>query len=119
MARLDLKGSRPAAVKLITITLPAVAIVSVALVLATEAWVRATFDPRGGTPGLYVADPARGMRLAPNYTGWFAGVPVQTNSLAVGISTNWVNYPGGSPSPVTVPIVATNSAVFFRLVPLP
>lgn len=83
MARLDLKGSRPAAVKLITITLPAVAIVSVALVLATEAWVRATFDPRGGTPGLYVADPARGMRLAPNYTGWFAGVPVQTNSLGL------------------------------------
>ncbi len=41
----------------------------------------------------------------------------QTNRVNVGISTNWGNYPGGSTSPVTVPIAQTNGAVFFRLVP--
>ena len=36
-----------------------------------------------GLPGLFVPDPVRSMRLAPNYSGWFAGVPVHTNSLGV------------------------------------
>ena len=39
----------------------------------------------------------------------------QTNSINVGISTNWANYPGGGTSPVTVPIDVTNGTVFFRL----
>ncbi len=39
----------------------------------------------------------------------------QTNKLTVGISTNWLDYPGGGTSPVTVPIVKTNGAVFIRL----
>jgi hypothetical protein len=30
-----------------------------------------------------VADPVRVERLAPNYSGWFAGVPVQTNSFGL------------------------------------
>jgi autotransporter-associated beta strand protein len=40
----------------------------------------------------------------------------QTNSLSVGVSNNWADYPGGGTSPVTVPIDAMNESVFFRLV---
>jgi hypothetical protein len=40
----------------------------------------------------------------------------QTNGLDVGISNNWFNYPGGTVSPVTVPIDLSNGAVFFRLI---
>lgn len=40
----------------------------------------------------------------------------QTNGLGVGINTNWGNYPGGTTSPVTVPIDAAQETVFFRLV---
>ncbi len=40
----------------------------------------------------------------------------QTNSLSVGISTNWFNYPGGNTNSLTVPIDAANAAVFYRLV---
>jgi len=43
----------------------------------------------------------------------------QTNSLGVGLGTNWADYPGGGTSPVTVPINATNGTVFFRLVSTP
>jgi len=39
----------------------------------------------------------------------------QTNTLNVGISNNWFNYPGGSSSPVNVTINPTNATVFFRL----
>ena len=48
---------------------------------AVEVWVRATWDPRKGRPGFFLSDPVRGQRLAPNYDGWFAGVPVHINSL--------------------------------------
>ncbi len=67
--------------KFFLIALPAFvvgALVSAALV---EAWVRVRWDQTRGTPGFYVSDPVRGQRLAPNYRGWFAGVPVQTNAL--------------------------------------
>jgi hypothetical protein len=80
---LDLSRANRTAVGLLTITLPAVLIVTLALVLAVEAWVRITLDPRQSTPGLFVADPVRRIRLAPNYRGWFAGVPVQINSLGL------------------------------------
>lgn len=40
----------------------------------------------------------------------------QTNSLSVGISTNWSNYSGGNTNSVTVPIDPANGAVFYRLV---
>src|SRR5262249_23600843 len=46
-------------------------------------WVRATWDPRRGTPGFFLADPVRRLKLAPGYTGWFAGVPVHINSLGL------------------------------------
>ncbi len=39
----------------------------------------------------------------------------QTNSLSVGLGTNWVNYFTGTTNPVTVPISAANDSVFFRL----
>jgi hypothetical protein len=48
---------------------------------AVEAWVRATWDYRRGTPGFFLSDASRGQRLAAGYDGWFAGVPVKINSL--------------------------------------
>ncbi|MDB6019144.1 MAG: hypothetical protein JWR19_3633 [Pedosphaera sp.] len=39
----------------------------------------------------------------------------QTNSMNVGISTNWADYPGGATSPVNVPANPSAGAVFFRL----
>ena len=40
----------------------------------------------------------------------------QTNGLNVGISTNWLNYPGGNTNSLSVPIDAANAAAFYRLV---
>jgi hypothetical protein len=48
-----------------------------------EAWARITWNPKRGNPGLYLADPVRRQRLAPNYRGWFAGVRVELNSLGL------------------------------------
>lgn len=61
----------------------ATGLATVAAVAAVEVWVRATWDPRRGEPGLYLSDPVLGMRLRPGYDGWFAGVPVRINSLGV------------------------------------
>ncbi|HEX3359002.1 MAG TPA: autotransporter-associated beta strand repeat-containing protein [Tepidisphaeraceae bacterium] len=43
----------------------------------------------------------------------------QTNSINVGVSTNWADYPGGAANPITVPIVKTNGTVFYRIVSIP
>jgi len=67
--------------KIAFITLPAFAAAALALVVAVEAWVRLSWDPHRGTPGFFLTDAVRGQRLAANYTGWFAGVPVHINSL--------------------------------------
>jgi hypothetical protein len=41
----------------------------------------------------------------------------QTNSLAIGLSTNWVTIPGSAQTnQITIPIHSVNDAVFFRLV---
>ncbi len=40
---------------------------------------------------------------------------VQTNNLSTGLSDNWVAYPGGDVSPVTVTLDPNAPAVFFRL----
>jgi hypothetical protein len=41
----------------------------------------------------------------------------QTNSLAIGLSTNWVTIPGSAQTnQITIPIHSDNDAVFFRLV---
>jgi fibronectin-binding autotransporter adhesin len=39
----------------------------------------------------------------------------KTNSL----TTNWVDYPGGGSSPITVPINRANGSVFYRLISIP
>ncbi len=67
--------------KLLTITLPAALAAALVLACAVELWVRATWNPKRGTPGLFLVDPVRGQRFAPNYNGWFAGVPVHINNL--------------------------------------
>lgn len=66
--------------KLAASTLPAL-VVSLLLASAIEIWVRATWNPKRGTPGLFLTDAVRGQRFAPNYNGWFAGVPVHINNL--------------------------------------
>jgi autotransporter-associated beta strand protein len=49
------------------------------------------------------------------YTGW--RLQVQTNSLNVGIGTNWVDVSGASQTNnVAVPVDATQGSVFYRLV---
>lgn len=39
----------------------------------------------------------------------------QTNASSVGLTSDWADYPGGESSPVSIPVVLGNSAVFFRL----
>jgi hypothetical protein len=49
-----------------------------------------------------------------DHTGW--QLQAQTNSLAVGISTNWVNISGStSTNQFVIPINLTNGSVFYRL----
>ncbi|MGQ0736172.1 MAG: SGNH/GDSL hydrolase family protein [Acidobacteriota bacterium] len=67
--------------RLFTITLPTLALSLLVLAAGVEAWVRLSWDPTRGSPGLFVADAVRGQRLAPNYDGWFAGVPTRINNL--------------------------------------
>jgi hypothetical protein len=40
----------------------------------------------------------------------------QTNGAGYGLRTNWFDYPGGTTSPVTVPVESRNGSVFYRLV---
>ena len=70
-----------AARKFVTVTIPV--FVAAVLVVAggVELWVRARWNPKNGTPGLFLSDARRGQRFAPNYDGWFAGVPVHINNL--------------------------------------
>ena len=55
-----------------------------------------------------------GNTLTFSWTGPFK-LQSQTNSLSVGISNNWGNYPGGSTSPVVVTVNPVNPTVFYRL----
>jgi len=43
----------------------------------------------------------------------------QTNSVDVGISNNWGDYPGGGTSGVSVPLDNSQGTVFFRLISTP
>ena len=67
--------------KLLTVSVPAALIAAIVAQTAIELWVRARWDARRGRPGFFLSDPVRGQRLAASYDGWFAGVPVHTNSL--------------------------------------
>jgi lysophospholipase L1-like esterase len=68
-------------VKIAMLSLPALVAAALVAAAATEVYVRVTWDPLRGTPGLFLADPVTGQRLAAGYTGWFAGVPVRINNL--------------------------------------
>jgi len=72
---------RGAARRLFTVTLPACVIAAIVFGGAVEIWVRATWNPKRGTPGLFLTDAVRGQRFTTNYTGWFAGVPIRINNL--------------------------------------
>ena len=62
---------------------------------------------RAGDTGVNLAWPG-------DHTGWQLGA--QTNSLQVGLGSNWVIVPGsGSTNEMTFPIDLVNGAVFFRL----
>jgi hypothetical protein len=56
-----------------------------------------------------------GSALQFSWTGNFK-LQSQTNSLGVGLGSNWADYPGGSTSPVSVPVDQAQGSVFFRLV---
>jgi fibronectin-binding autotransporter adhesin len=65
-----------------------------------------------GQPTLGVSQ--SGNSLTFSWSGPFK-LQSQTNSLSVGVSSNWGDYPGGSTSPVIVTINPANPTVFFRL----
>lgn len=67
--------------KLFFIALPATLAAMLVAAIAIEIWVRLAWDESRGRPGFFVSDPVLGQRLASNYDGWFAGVPVHTNAL--------------------------------------
>jgi hypothetical protein len=67
--------------RLVTVSVPALAVAILGAALAAEVWVRASWDVRRGQPGFFLSDAVRGQRLAAGYDGWFAGVPVHINSL--------------------------------------
>ncbi len=48
---------------------------------AIEFWVRFTWDPLKGSPGLYESSPTRIEQFAPDYSGYYTGVPLQINNL--------------------------------------
>jgi len=60
-----------------------------------------------------------GNNLQFTWTGSGYKLQAQTNSLSVGISNNWGDYPGGGTSPVSVTIDSANGSVFFRLISTP
>jgi hypothetical protein len=95
--------------KLLSVTLPAVVMATVMLALAVEVWVRVTWNPKRGTPGLFVVDPIRGQRFAANYDGWFAGVPVHINNLGFRDPRNYELKKG----PRTFRIVTLGDSVTF------
>jgi len=67
--------------RFLTITVPVFVIAAIVVAAGVEAWVRIRWNPKNGQPGLFLSDAVRGQRFAPNYDGWFAGVPVHINSL--------------------------------------
>jgi predicted small integral membrane protein len=67
--------------KFVAISLPAMFAALLVLLAGLELWTRARWNPRMGRPGFFLSDAMRGQRLAAGYVGWFAGVPVQINSL--------------------------------------
>ena len=87
------------------------------------------FGYGAGFNGQYTASAGEIFKLVPdpvlNWTNtggalqfsWPAGfkLQAQTNSLGVGLRTNWSDYPGGGTSPLSLPVDPLQDAVFFRL----
>jgi len=67
--------------KFLTVTIPVFVVAMLMVAAGVEVWVRARWNPKNGQPGLFLSDAVRGQRFAPNYDGWFAGVPVHINNL--------------------------------------
>lgn len=67
------------------------------------------------TPEPLVLTNQGGTNLVFSWTqsGW--KLQSQTNALDGGLGSNWGDYPGGTTSPVDVPVNPANPAVFFRL----
>jgi hypothetical protein len=59
-----------------------------------------------------------GRDLIFNWTGGGFKLQTQTNSLTVGLGTNWVDVPGGGTSGGSVPVTASPAA-FYRLISTP
>ncbi|HEX5218694.1 MAG TPA: autotransporter-associated beta strand repeat-containing protein [Verrucomicrobiae bacterium] len=60
-----------------------------------------------------------GSNLQFSWTNALFILQAQTNTLGTGLvnsSSAWFNYPGGSSSPVSVPMNVANGSVFFRLI---
>ncbi|HYU78697.1 MAG TPA: GDSL-type esterase/lipase family protein [Vicinamibacterales bacterium] len=76
-----MRSSKRVRARLVAITVPSILLSGFVAAIAIEIWVRSAWNPRKGSPGLFVSDAARGQRLAPNYDGWFAGVPTHINNL--------------------------------------
>jgi hypothetical protein len=83
------------------------------------------FNPSNGTLSVVstaVAPPELQYAITPTNTfvvSWSGSgfhLQAQTNTVGVGLSTNWGDYPGGTASPVIVPINPANGSVFLRLV---
>jgi hypothetical protein len=100
---------RPRLKKLLLIAAPAAVVAAVAAMLAIEVWVRLSWDEARGQPGFFLTDAARGQRLAPNYDGWFAGVPVRINALGF---RDWRNYTLEKPKN-TIRILVLGDSVTF------
>lgn len=66
-----------------------------------------------GQPTLNVSQ--AGNTLTFTWTGAFK-LQAQTNSLSVGITGTWFDYPSGGSSPVNATINPANGSVFFRLI---
>jgi autotransporter-associated beta strand protein len=82
------------------------------------------FDPATGNLTLAVAAPPLlnfselgGGVIQFSWTGNFK-LQSQTNALSTGLGAQWVDYPGGTFSPLSVTVDPTQSSVFFRLSPL-
>jgi hypothetical protein len=69
--------------KLAAVSMPSAIVAVLLAAAAVEGWTRMRWDATKGTPGFFLSDPSRRQRLAPGYSGWFAGVPVKINSLGL------------------------------------
>lgn len=72
---------RPRLRKFLVLSVPATCVTLLLFAGLVETWVRLTWDPLRGTPGLFISDARRIEKLAPNYSGWFSGVPIRINNL--------------------------------------